>query len=1085
MARRLFLVGLLLLALLVILVGAATVWRLSLAQALLDRELANQGVPGGRATIEVIDSDYLRVVDIAAGDNGEFSVASLEVRYQPFDLAEGRVARIDVDGLSLRLDLREGEAPFGSLQPLIDRLRKGEKSGTGKGSGSVSASGGGTKDAGYPIPNMRLSNGHIEALTPFGPASVELAGRLDREGSDGRTRDLDLDLDVAMTSGFGELSGRLTASGDPEAETEARLALSGGTVALPGGELRVNAIKGDLALTLDSGLPRQGRGDLTLGGLSLAGTPFHEAGFRFDLNHEAADLTARLGSDDGSLDLTLDAKLTDLAGQPKGTFGLNAEVTEAAPLWSLGPSLFPAAFPTGGKGRIAVEAKGRWPALPDLQGNRDSLLAWLKQGDLTGDITADLDALSLPGQAATFSTVTDLTGAWAEEELSLAPRGTTRITATDLSTADFGALGLGPDLAADLARLSGGTLALSLPADSDRPTELLWRPGSPSPGARFDGTLDVSAGPASATLKGLVEASLGEAPNLTRVTLPDLTVTATDVALAGWTVAKLDIAGDFEGLPDAFRSDARVQARLLKLRAGEVVSERADLDLPLALGREGTRLTVSLSAPGSASFAGLRLPGGIAAAAPLNVSIPETEAEITLASGESAHGLTHDTRISLPESELLLSTGDGAPLKIRLQAPAVSIAGGLKESGAYEAAVSLRDGTVVLPEKKLALDGVSVSLELPADPAAMSGSFSVAALEHLATPAAFAPLAVVGEARRDGGRVVVNAETSGAGGRPLVQVSARHDLDSGRGTADVDLIPLLFATGGLQPSELSPQLAAVSDARGSAEGTAALTWDRNGFAGTVRLLLAGLGFKSKDASVKGLDLRLDLDSLDPVGSPQGQRLTAETIDVGVDLEDVEVRFRLPHGTPGQVYVEDAAFSLAGSRIAVRDTLIDPLSERTEAQLLIDSLDLTTLFEALDIDGLSGDGELSGRIPVERDGKVVTVTDARLESTAPGTLRFSSATAEQAMKSGGEYVDLLMQALKNFRYETLSLTGNLDRDGEALLRLEILGNNPEVLDGQKFQLNVNLTGNMQPIIDALRQGHQVTSDFFSRAWKLSP
>jgi hypothetical protein len=152
---------------------------------------------------------------------------------------------------------------------------------------------------------------------------------------------------------------------------------------------------------------------------------------------------------------------------------------------------------------------------------------------------------------------------------------------------------------------------------------------------------------------------------------------------------------------------------------------------------------------------------------------------------------------------------------------------------------------------------------------------------------------------------------------------------------------------------------------------------------------------------------------------------------------------------------------------------------------VDNLSLARLFETLAVDGLSGQGELAGAIPVSIRGGQVAIRDARLVSRAPGVLRFRSATASAALQSGGEPVELMLKALENFQYDTLSLAGGLDQDANTELRLEILGSNPDVLEGHPFQVNINLTGDLGPILDAVRQGHEISSDLLRRSWKLSP
>ncbi len=88
-----------------------------------------------------------------------------------------------------------------------------------------------------------------------------------------------------------------------------------------------------------------------------------------------------------------------------------------------------------------------------------------------------------------------------------------------------------------------------------------------------------------------------------------------------------------------------------------------------------------------------------------------------------------------------------------------------------------------------------------------------------------------------------------------------------------------------------------------------------------------------------------------------------------------------------------------------------------------------------------------------------------------------------LSQGGEQVDLMMQALRDFRYENLSLEIVKPESGEAMLKLSMLGRNPAVLDGYPFQFNITLSGDLEPLLEALARGRKLSSDLLERSLKL--
>jgi hypothetical protein len=119
--------------------------------------------------------------------------------------------------------------------------------------------------------------------------------------------------------------------------------------------------------------------------------------------------------------------------------------------------------------------------------------------------------------------------------------------------------------------------------------------------------------------------------------------------------------------------------------------------------------------------------------------------------------------------------------------------------------------------------------------------------------------------------------------------------------------------------------------------------------------------------------------------------------------------------------------------------------------------------------------LNGTIPIHIvDGNAI-VANGRLEGEGPGTLQVRSEAATSALAGAGEQVALMLSALEDFRYESLSVTLDMPDSEAVSVMVRMLGHNPAVLDGYPFAFNINLSGNFTQLIGAIRHGARLSSD----------
>jgi hypothetical protein len=170
-------------------------------------------------------------------------------------------------------------------------------------------------------------------------------------------------------------------------------------------------------------------------------------------------------------------------------------------------------------------------------------------------------------------------------------------------------------------------------------------------------------------------------------------------------------------------------------------------------------------------------------------------------------------------------------------------------------------------------------------------------------------------------------------------------------------------------------------------------------------------------------------------------------------------------------------------LRVRDWTFDPAADQQQVTVEIDGIQLSRLFESIDIEGLNGKGAISGSIPVVISGAEIAIAEGVLASQNDGNLSFQSPEADEVLARSGEQVELMLKAMKDFRYESLNVVLDKPLQGEASLRISMLGHNPDVLDGYPFQFNITLTGDLEPLLAAIAEGRRLSSELLQRSLKL--
>jgi hypothetical protein len=431
-------------------------------------------------------------------------------------------------------------------------------------------------------------------------------------------------------------------------------------------------------------------------------------------------------------------------------------------------------------------------------------------------------------------------------------------------------------------------------ADAARPLRL----GGALAGDRIDldldGALRLTAGAATvgldlaARLAGDARGRLTGLGGRARVELSALRWPA-----AALEVGSLELAG--EGTPDAWQGTLDLELAGSAEPTAELSLRGAGLRHRLGLSLAGRQLTVSAREDGALALERLAWQGK-GTAGPLAFALPPQDEPLLAATVGAAGGVSWQQRLRATGQGFDFTAQAGAaPLRGRAEIGELTLALDGDQSALRGGRLALAGGRLRLPEAQLTLAGIASEVALAADGLAPGQSIplTVETIGHDATPAWFAPLSLRGTLRPEPAALEFEARLNGPAGALALTLSGRHTIASGRGRAEVELAPLTFAPGGLQPRMLAPASAsALSEVAGTLGLRGSIGWGGGAeVAADLSLLLEELAFTSGPARFSRVNGVVELDRLWPPSTPPGQQLAIGLVDLGLPLTRGVVAFQ--------------------------------------------------------------------------------------------------------------------------------------------------------------------------------------------------
>ncbi|WP_191909422.1 YdbH domain-containing protein [Hypericibacter adhaerens] len=905
------------------------------------------------------------------------------------------------------------------------------------------------------LPPVEIRGGEVVLAPPDGPpvARLGFTGRLDPAGDDRYA----VDFVVTGAGPQGQLAGRADGSLDLTGSGSLRISFADGRLDSPEHGLTAQHIAGEAYLSLIAFEPWAGTVAVTADQARFRDLPPSRLKLQVDRDPNRTLVSAEAVGGDGSFRVSGQGTVELDGATPSADGQVALDADADSPIWkTLG-------LPPPSGGRITISG----PASVTLSGQPQGAEAPPIAG-VAAQLELRLDNVRWPGVVDSVSGGGPVTVTFGPNHLLAVKTPSPLVLTTLFAPALLDRLAL----PASLRRPFDMPAALSLSSP-----EGLTLQGNETGAQTLDGDLLIQLGgaqPASLRLGGTVHT----APDGGGIA--DFELQRIEGQAEGWPVTeagaslwldRVSFSGQLSGRPDQFTGNLRVSPQLSEIKTSSANIKNLSLEVNNAIQYTDNTLTLSIPEPGSAELGGFTALARLESRKAVRFAIRPAKDRPLLVARWQPEGLSLDYGVRTGPLALALrpvAKTDTEPIDLRWGASGFYGHWSAAEGATGE--IRVADLVADLPKRGIVVENLDARLAY----AGMTGAKLTATAGRLRLGADqdwLPALAMEGtaELRRD----AVEFDLAAHDQNKLLQFafSGIHDLAHGRGAGRLEMTPVRFLPGGLQPRDLAPTLRnQIDEATGTVMVAGALAWKGGAVFSNLDMRLQDLSLSGRGMALSRINGAVTLSNLQPIATPPGQQIAVAQIDMGVPLQNALISFS---AGPGPILkIEKASLDLADGQVTVGPTRLDPTASRQQVDLQVRNVDLGELLALAEIDGLSGTGRLAGTIPVQIEDGAVIIAGARLDATGPGRLAYSPTAPPSGLSAAGDTGSLVLSALNDFRYDQLWLTLDRDKDGEATLGLHVRGKNPSFYNGYPIELNLALNGRLDRILHDSLEGYSV-------------
>ncbi|MBA2589581.1 MAG: YdbH domain-containing protein [Alphaproteobacteria bacterium] len=285
------------------------------------------------------------------------------------------------------------------------------------------------------------------------------------------------------------------------------------------------------------------------------------------------------------------------------------------------------------------------------------------------------------------------------------------------------------------------------------------------------------------------------------------------------------------------------------------------------------------------------------------------------------------------------------------------------------------------------------------------------------------------------GRIAVTDPQKNA----LGETTFAHTMASGSGTAHINAPGIVFAPGKLQPESISPMLALLRRAEGTAAFSGDVNWTKNEITSQGKLTVASLDFMTVLGKAHAVKSEINFTSLLPPATAPGQSLNIARIDWTLPFSAVDVRFGF---NTSQIQLTKADTDIAQGHVslgAITLSLAHPGQAAGAAE--IKSIALDSLVSASNLGAkIKLEGKVSGNIPFAVGPEGFHITNGKIAADGPGRLSVNRSLWHQgeAALSSNAVQEFAYQALEYLAFDQMSAELNSVENGRLKILFHIKG-----------------------------------------------